>query len=128
MYSMTVPKPINLESKNEMQFLYYLSLSLLGLILLSSLHLFSSALLSSCHFCLENICAGDSVFVILFSLSFLPFTFPSQYFFLCNTFQLHFYIVFLLPTSQIFPSLLCRFFPPSFVAFSLPNVFFLCRS
>lgn len=60
-----------------MQFFYYLSLSLLGLILLSSLHLFSSALLSSCHFCLENTCAGDSAFVILFSLSFLSFPFPS---------------------------------------------------
>lgn len=114
MYSKAVPKPINLGSENEMQFLYYLSLSLLGLILLSSLHLFSSALLSSCHFCLENICAGDSAFVILFSLSFLPFPFPSQYFlsFLCNVFQLHFYFVFLPPPLQLFPSLLCRYFIP----------------
>lgn len=54
LYSEAVPAPINLGAKNEMQFLYYLSLSLLGLILLSFLHLFFSVLFNSCHFLLES--------------------------------------------------------------------------
>lgn len=54
LYSEAVPAPINLGAKNEMQFLYYLFLSLLGLILLSFLHLFFSVLFNSCHFLLES--------------------------------------------------------------------------